>query len=88
MDIIDKIESFAADIYFKLPGELNKQFVEICTEVSDFFDNNYASNVEVMHQKDILFKYLLGIMETKDYIRMADALYYTVKPIFKNESSS
>jgi predicted Zn-dependent protease with MMP-like domain len=88
MDIIDKIESFAADIYFKLPVELNKQYVEVCTEISNFFDKNFVDNSEVMQQKNKLFEYLLGIMETKDFIRMADALCYTVKPIFEDNSGS
>ncbi len=81
MEIVDKIETFAADIYFKLPDELNKDFVDICTELSDFFDKNFQDNPEVLQQKNILLNYLLEVMQTKDYIRMADALYYKVKPI-------
>lgn len=84
MDIIKKIELFVADIYFKLPNELNKDFVDICTGISEFFDNNYQDNKKVMEQKNELLEYLLKVMETNDYIKMADALYYKVKPIFEN----
>lgn len=86
MDIKTKIELFAADIYLKLPNELNNDFVAICTDISDFFEKEYSTVVEVMQQRNQLMRYLLEQMETNDYIKMADALYYTVKPIFEGES--
>lgn len=84
MEIVDKIESFAADIYFKLPDELNKDFVDICTELSEFFDKNFQDNYEVLQQKNVLLNYLLDAMQTRDYIKMADALLYKVKPILED----
>lgn len=84
MDILNKIESFAVDIYFKLPNEINMDFVNICTDISDFFDVNYQNDSRINEQKNELLGYLLKVMETNDYIKMADALYYQVKPIFED----
>lgn len=82
MDIIKRIESFVADIYFKLPNEINKDYVDICSSMSDFFDKNYSDNSDLINQKEELLNYLFETMKTNDYIKMADALYYNVKPIF------
>ncbi len=84
MDIPEKIESFVADIYFKLPNEINRDYVEICTTISEFFDNNFLNNPELQEQKDELLAYLLKVMEQNDYIKMADVLYYNVKPILED----
>ena len=84
MDIINKIESFAADIYFKLPYELNQDFVNICQLIANFFDENFSENQEIIIQKNKLLTFLLQAMETKDYIKMADALLYTLKPVIED----
>lgn len=84
MGILKKIEFFAADIYFKLPNEIKKDYVDICNDISVFFDENFLSNQQILEQKDELLTYLLNVMEQNDYIKMADALYYNVKPILKD----
>ncbi len=81
MDISEKIESFVADIYFKLPNEIKKDYVGICNDIAVFFDENFVNNQQILEQKDELLMYLLSVMEQNDYIKMADALYYNVKPI-------
>lgn len=83
MDIINKIESFAADIYFKLPNELNQDFINICQLIAEFYDENFSENIDNMNQKNRLLTFLLQAMETRDYIKMADVLLYTVKPVIK-----
>ena len=84
MDIVNRIESFVADIYFKYTNELNSDFVEICNLIAEFFDENFSNNQQILEQKDELLAYLLNVMEKNDYIRMADALYYNVKPIIED----
>lgn len=84
MDIIKRIESFVADIYFKYPIEIKKDFVDICNDISVFFDENFLNNHQILEQKDELLKYLLNVMEQNDYIKMSDALYYNIKPILED----
>lgn len=84
MDIVNRIESFVADIYFKYSNELSSDFVDICNDITIFFDENFSNNQQILEQKDELLAYLLNVMEKNDYIRMADALYYNVKPIIED----
>lgn len=84
MGIIERIESFVADIYFKLPNEINRDFADICNDLAVFFDENFANNQQILEQKDELLMYLLSVMEKRDYIKMADALYYNVRPILED----
>ena len=84
MTILDKIENFTADIYYKMPNEINNDYIALCKEISQLLDNNFSNNDDIMEQKNELLQYLLSVMETNDYIRMADALYYNVKPIIED----
>lgn len=84
MDIVNRIESFVADIYFKYSNELKSDFVEICNSIVAFFDENFSNNQQILEQKDELLMYLLNVMEQNDYIKMADVLYYNVKPIIED----
>lgn len=81
MNIINLIDTFAVDIYFKMPAEINNDYINICTSVSNFFDTNFQGKDEVLKQKNQLLNYLLEVMCSHDYIKMADALSYTVRPI-------
>lgn len=82
MEILGKIEDFSANIYFKMPRELNSDYVQICEQVAAFFEENYLNNEDVINQSKMLLEHLFNVMQTNDYIKMADVLYYTVKPIF------
>lgn len=84
MDIIKRIESFVADIYFKLPNEIKRDYVDICSDIATFFSENFPNNQQILEQKDELLMFLLNVMEQNDYIKMADALYYNVKPIIED----
>lgn len=84
MEITNKINAFVSDIYFKMPIEINNDYIDICTLISEFFDSNFKSNVEVLNQKNELLNYLFAVMQSNDYIKMADALLYTVKPILED----
>lgn len=84
MDIIDKIESFAGDTYFKMPNELNNDYIKICEQIVAFFEENFSVDGEAINQSKVLLEYLLTVMQTGDYIKMADALLYKVKPIFED----
>lgn len=84
MEIINKIEDFIADIYFKMPGELNNQYVDICEQISSLFEKYFMQYDDVMNQGKDIIKFLLDVMQTGDYIKMADALYYEVKPIISD----
>lgn len=81
MDIINRIDNFAVDIYFKLTEELNNDYIEICEMTAAFFDNNFSTVNEIVEEKANLIEYLFNIFKSNDYIKMADALCYTVKPI-------
>jgi len=84
VEIIKKINTFASDIYFKMPVELNNDYIDICTLISEFFDVSFGGNGDVLKQKNELLNYLLGVMQSNDYIKMADTLSYTVKPILED----
>ncbi|MHB8066178.1 MAG: hypothetical protein ACYDG2_26755 [Ruminiclostridium sp.] len=84
MEIIEKINTFASDIYFKMPVELNNDYIDICTLISEFFDTKFKDDKDVLKQKNDLLNYLLGVMQSNDYIKMADALRYKVKPILED----
>lgn len=77
MDIVSRIEMFASDIYFKLPDEIRKDYISICEELDKLFDS-YSG---ITNQKNEIFLNLLKVMETNDFIRMADVLLYNIKPL-------
>ncbi len=81
MNIIDSIDSFAVDIYYKFPSELEKDYIKICEHIGAFFNENFSTNVDIIKQCNELLEYLFRILQSNDYIKMADALLYTVKPI-------
>jgi hypothetical protein len=81
MDINLRIEYFATDIYFKLPNEIKNDYISICEELDKIFDNCFSNNRQMLNQKNDIFLSLLRAMETKDFIRMADMLLYTIKPL-------
>ena len=82
MEILREIEDFSANIYFEMPQELNSDYVQICEHITTFFEENYLNNEDVINQSKVLLEHLFNVMQTNDYIKMAYALYYTVKPIF------
>lgn len=82
------IEDFSADIYFKMSPELNADYVRICEQIAAFFAENYPANEDVINQSKLLLEHLFSVMQTNDYIKMADELYYTVKPIFNDINGS
>ncbi len=82
------IEDFSTDIYFKMPPELNADYVRICEQITAFFAENYPTNEDVINQSKILLEHLFSVMQTNDYIKMVDTLYYTVKPIFDDINCS
>lgn len=84
MEIITKIEDFLAAIYFKMPKELNNDYINICEEISSFFEVHFFKYTDVMEQGKNIIQYLFDIMKTGDYIKMADALYYEIKPIISD----
>lgn len=81
METLSKIESFVADIYFKMPKELKNDYIKICEEISGFFEKYFVSYDDVMQQGRDILQYLFEVMQTGDYIKMADALNYEIKPI-------
>lgn len=84
MDIINKIEDFLADIYFKMPNELTNDYIKICEEITAFFEKYFMPYEDVMQQARDILEYLLTVMQTGDYIKMADALNYEIKPIIND----
>ncbi|PYG89119.1 hypothetical protein LY28_00942 [Ruminiclostridium sufflavum DSM 19573] len=84
MKILKMIEAFSTDIYFKMPHEIKNDYVNICEQLADFFEENYSENEDVISQSKALLEHLFAVMQTNDYIKMADVLYYTVKPIFED----
>lgn len=82
------IEDFSTDIYFKMPQELNSDYVRISEKIAVFFEENYLENEDVINQSKILLEHLFNVMQTNDYVKMADVLYYTVKPIFDDLNCS
>lgn len=84
MELINKIELFISDIYFKMPSELKNEYITICEEISAFFERYFMKYDDVMRQGRDILQYLLGVLQTGDYIKMADALNYEIKPILND----
>ncbi len=81
MNIIASIDSFVVDIYYKFPSELKNDYIKICEQIGTFFNENFSMNIDIIRQCNELLEYLFRILQSNDYIKMADALLYTVKPI-------
>ena len=84
MEILNNIQDFRTDIYFKMPIELNDDYVNICEKISTYFSNKFCGNKELKNDIMTLMEYLLEVMQSGDYIKMADALVRTVKPIIED----
>ena len=84
METINKIENFLADIYFKMPYELNNEYIDICEQISGFFEKTFLNYDEIMQQGRDIIQFLFDVMKTGDYIKMADALNYDIKPIIED----
>ena len=84
MDTINRIEEFLGDIYFKMPNELNNEYIDICEQISSFFEKTFLNYGDIMQQGRDIIQFLFDVMKTGDYIKMADALNYDIKPIIED----
>ncbi len=84
-DTCRKIDDYALDIYHKMPDELMKVFYEICTAFSAEFDVKFGTGADATEKKNKLMLMLFNEMESKDLVRMADALVYHIKPTLCKE---
>lgn len=80
MNLTETIDKFAVDIYFLMPGEIMNEFNQIIEGFIKLMEQNFTGNAEAMEMKNTLLTYLLNVVEKKDYIAMADALKYELKP--------
>ncbi len=71
-----------------MPKELNDEYLSICEQIAAFFEVNFSTNEDIIKQSNILLEHLLKIFQTGDFIKMADTLYYTVKPILIDEDDA
>ncbi len=84
MELVGLIESFKAGIYFKMPNEIRKDYINICEQITTFFERYFMKYDDVMAQGRDIIEYLFSVMQSGDYIKMSDALNYEVKPIIKD----
>lgn len=80
-DVCRRIDKYALNIYHKMPDEMMKEFYEICTLFSSEFDVKLGTGAEATEKKNRVMLMLFSEMESKDLVRMADALMYHAKPI-------
>lgn len=81
MELIERIDAFAVDIYFDMAQEIQVKYVDIIVEFSEYIERNFRDQLELLQMKNQLIARLEELMRKRDFIMMAEALKYEVKPI-------
>lgn len=78
-----KIHAFALNIYLNMPPKINADYVSICEEVAVILEDLALVSDQVNGMKAGILNQMLSLMESGDYVRMADYLQYQLMPFLE-----
>ncbi len=84
MKIQDLVDLFCGDIYFKPTSELMSDYTEIISKCNDAF-LSCGVDAQLTHE---YLNYAFVLAQNKDFLKMAEFLHDTLKPIMDSLEES